>query len=282
MHSELGSPIDVRGLLEPERDALLELLSGLTADDWAAPTACPRWSVHDVAVHLLHDDVRRLSAQRDGHEGPIIPATSLDELVGGLDDLNNRWVAEVAPTLSPRLTCEILSFISGPANEHLRSLPFHANEAGVAWAGRGPHPTWLDVAREFTERWVHQQQIRLATHRPGCDEPTYVDAVVDTFVRALPVSLPSRPAATEVALRISDPVHRQWVVRSDGGRWTFEEPPGSPSTVVELPAASFWQRAVRMADVETVRQHARVEGDPGLVASVLNLRAAIVPDDETG
>lgn len=28
---------------------------------------------------------------------------------------------------------------------------------------------WLDAAREYTEFWVHQQQIRDATGRPGAD-----------------------------------------------------------------------------------------------------------------
>ena len=35
------------------------------------------------------------------------------------------------------------------------------------WAtGRDPAPVWLDVAREYRERFVHQQQIREATGRP--------------------------------------------------------------------------------------------------------------------
>jgi uncharacterized protein (TIGR03083 family) len=39
------------------RGELAALLAGLTPGDWARPTACPGWSVHDVAGHLLGVEV---------------------------------------------------------------------------------------------------------------------------------------------------------------------------------------------------------------------------------
>ena len=36
----------------------------------------------------------------------------------------------------------------------------------VNWAGPEPAPIWLDPAREYTERWVHQQHIRDAVRNP--------------------------------------------------------------------------------------------------------------------
>ena len=53
--------IDVVDLFPGERAALLDLLAGLDGAAWRAPTACLGWSVHDVALHLLGDDVGRLS-----------------------------------------------------------------------------------------------------------------------------------------------------------------------------------------------------------------------------
>jgi uncharacterized protein (TIGR03083 family) len=73
--SWLGPPIDVRSPFAPLRAALVELLRGLGRPDWARPTACPGWSVHDIAAHILGDHVGRLSRHRDGFRSPP-PATA--------------------------------------------------------------------------------------------------------------------------------------------------------------------------------------------------------------
>jgi hypothetical protein len=56
----------VIGGCRPERDALLELLAGLSTEDWARPTECLAWPVKGVATHILGDDLSLLSRQRDG------------------------------------------------------------------------------------------------------------------------------------------------------------------------------------------------------------------------
>jgi uncharacterized protein (TIGR03083 family) len=50
----------------PLRTHLLAVLDDLDEDDWARPTATPRWSVKDVAAHLLGGDIAILSGKRDG------------------------------------------------------------------------------------------------------------------------------------------------------------------------------------------------------------------------
>jgi uncharacterized protein (TIGR03083 family) len=276
----LGRPIDARPLLGPEREGLLELLASLDAGEWAASTPCPAWSVHDLAVHLVHDDVRRLSAERDGHGGAWVSGASLQDLTIALDEVNRRWVAAVAPTLSSRLTCETLAWLAAPSAAHLSGLNPEDEDATVSWAGPGPHPNWLDVAREFTERWVHQQQIREAVGRPGLMQREYVEPVVDTFARAMPASLPTRPLGTEVQLRVSAPFERSWTVRSAASGWRFVEASVQPAAVVGLPAQTLWRRAVRMLSRQQARRDAHLEGDPEVTAALLDMRAAIVRDVE--
>jgi uncharacterized protein (TIGR03083 family) len=38
--------------LRADRDALLETASGLSRAEWAAPSGCPGWTVHDVVAHV--------------------------------------------------------------------------------------------------------------------------------------------------------------------------------------------------------------------------------------
>ncbi|MGH2795302.1 MAG: maleylpyruvate isomerase family mycothiol-dependent enzyme [Actinomycetota bacterium] len=44
-------------LTNAQRAALLGLLSDLPADDWARPTACRDWPVHDVIAHLVEGEL---------------------------------------------------------------------------------------------------------------------------------------------------------------------------------------------------------------------------------
>ena len=94
----------------PERDALLELLAGLSANDWTQPTECPAYSVKGIATHVLGDDFSLLSRQRDGAvQGLVYMA---DDLPGAdfrtlLDTFNDRWVATTR-FMSPSLLIELL------------------------------------------------------------------------------------------------------------------------------------------------------------------------------
>ena len=56
-----GGLLDVTPALAPERAALLELLRGLSAEDWERPTECPEWTVKGLVLHILGDDLSLLS-----------------------------------------------------------------------------------------------------------------------------------------------------------------------------------------------------------------------------
>lgn len=60
-------PVLVIGLFPEERSQLLTLLDRLAEEQWQAPTVCDGWSVKDVALHILGDDIGNLSRRRDRH-----------------------------------------------------------------------------------------------------------------------------------------------------------------------------------------------------------------------
>jgi hypothetical protein len=78
---------------------------------------------------------------------------------------------------------------------------------GVSWAGEEKSANWFDTAREFTERWHQQQQIRLAVNKPGILTRELSHPVLDCFLRALPFTyraVSGRPE-TYVHIIISGP-----------------------------------------------------------------------------
>ena len=105
-----GPPLDVRPLFPLERAALVAVLEDLTAEDWQQPTVCPGWRVHDVAAHVVHDHLRKLSVRRDGQAaaGPG-PGEDLPRFLHRVD----QEFVEVASRWSPRVLTDLLRHL-GP------------------------------------------------------------------------------------------------------------------------------------------------------------------------
>src|SRR5688572_25060019 len=104
---EPPKPIIVDDLFPPVLQALLDLLSGLSSEDWNLPTCCPGWTVKDIAAHLLGGEIGILSRKRDGHMFSGSPIMKWDELVNLINDLNKTWV-KAARRLSPRVLTDLL------------------------------------------------------------------------------------------------------------------------------------------------------------------------------
>lgn len=258
-------------------DALLALLGALDADDWARPTACAGWSVKDVALHLLGGDVGMLSRGRDGYNAINSPINSWDELVALLNGLNAQWV-QAARRMSPRLLCELLRFTGEQVCDYFRSLDPYALGGPVSWAGNDPAPVWLDLAREYTERWHHQQHIRDAVGRPGLTQPHYLAPVLDTFVRALPHTYRAVEAddGTLVALTISGAAGGSWFVLRECGAWQlYRAVNRTPDAEVILDQAVAWRLFTKGISVATAAAETTISGDAALGRQALELVALI-------
>ena len=246
-------PIFTAHLFAPLHEELMELLRSLAPDEWKAPTAAGAWTVHDVAAHLLDTAIRRLSLQRDGHrrEGPFDPNAT-----------NAEWVA-AARRLSPRILIELMDRYGRENAEYLASLDPNAQaEWGVTWAGEDESRVWFDVARELTERWHHQQQIRDATKRPPLYD-TFLAPVIATFMRALPVAYRGIDATI--------------VVHVDDAAWSLVDgqlvdgAAENPSARIRLRGDRAWRIFTR----QRVDPEAIVEGDASLARPLLSMTSVI-------
>lgn len=173
----------------PQLDELLfKLLEELSAEDWCKPTLASKWDVKDIAVHLLDGNLRALSMLRDGYHGEKPGSIhSYADLVRFLNALNADWV-RATKRLSPKVIVDLLRVSGKEYCDFLATL--HLNdkaEFSVAWAGETESTNWFHIAREYTEKWHHQQQIRLAVGKEKelLQEKWYLP-YLDTSVRALP------------------------------------------------------------------------------------------------
>lgn len=234
-------------------------------EDWQR-SAVGHWSVRDVMAHLLDGAVRRLSLDRDTHQPPSPDRDLSDypELVGYLNDLNALWL-EAAARLSPRVMIDLLEQVCPQVAEYFESLdPEGEASFPVSWAGEDSSKVWMDVAREFTERWHHQQQIREAVGAPGIDQECYMRPLLETFIRAVPRSYASTDASqgSEVAIRISDLPGLGWVLRREIDSWGLytSEPDLEASSVIEIPADAAWRLFTKGIDGGEAKSQARITG----------------------
>lgn len=273
--SWLGTPIDVRPVLAEQQVAFIDLLRRLDADEWAKPTICPGWSVKDVAAHVLGDHIGRLSMHRDGFH--VLHPQDGEAFSAFLDRINAEWVT-AARRISPPMLIELLSTIGNQIVEFWQTVNLDELGGPVRWAGHGPHPYWLDVAREYTEYWTHQQQICDATGRSGLTAPHYLGPVIDTFMRGLPHTLRdvTAPQGATLQMSVTGPGGGDWTCTRGPDHWRLHhQPHPQPTARLELDADTTWRLCTRGITPEHAAEHARTDGDQHIATAALQIVSII-------
>ena len=258
---------------------LMRLLGGLDEADWSRPTACALWSVKDIVAHLLDTGLRRLSSGRDGFmpapEGGI---ASYPDLVAYLNRLNAEWVAATR-RLSPPVLLALMDVMAPQVHAFFGSLDPHAQaQFGVAWAGEESSPVWFDIGREYTERWLHQQQIREAVGAPGLLGREWLYPALDIFMRALPHTYRAIPAepGQSIHFAIRGEAGGDWTLRRQGQGWSlFTGRDDRPAARVSLDQENAWRLFSKGLSPEAARRSVRIEGDPRLGEPVFGALAVM-------
>jgi uncharacterized protein (TIGR03083 family) len=262
----------------PLHAELMRLLRGLSPVDWSRPTACALWSVGDIAAHLLDDDLRRLSFDRDRQPPPAGGPVSGAELVALVNRMNAEWVA-VARRMSPRVIVDLLELTGPWVVELFRTRdPFAPAFWSVTWAGEQTSAHWFDVGRDYTERWLHQQQIRDAVGAPPLTGREWLHPVLDLFVRALPFTYRETSArpGTAVGVAIEGASGGEWTLRREAERWTLYAgaAPGSAATV-RMSDDTAWRLFSKGIKGEAARSRVTIAGDQALGAVALSALAVL-------
>jgi uncharacterized protein (TIGR03083 family) len=271
-------PVWLADRFGPLHAELIALLRGLRPDDWRRPTTGAAWSVHDVTAHLLDDDLRRLSFHRDRQPAPVASIDGYAALVDYINRMNAEWVA-VARRMSPRVLIELLE-VTGPlVAELFLSIPADAPAHwAVSWAGEAQSGHWFDVGRDYTERWVHQQQIREAVGAEPLTSREWLHPVLALFVRAIPPAYAAikAPEGTAVLLAIEGPAGGDWTLRRESGAWRlFTGRTSSPAATVGMTDDTAWRLFSSRRQKAALQERVRMSGDQSLGAAVLGTLAVM-------
>ncbi len=270
--------VDVRGPLTAQRGRLLGLLASLNDEQWAAPTAAPAWSVKDIALHLLDVDLSWVARDRDHDRAGMIPmSTRHEQFVRALGERNQRWV-DGARTLSPRLITGLLQWAGEQLDAHLGTIDL-AGASSVYWAG--DVPLWFDLAREFTERWVHYRQIRDAVLPAGSDQPPdeFLPLVLRTFVWGFPHQYRA-PAPEGTAIAVEVPGSGAWILTRTATGWSLSEGEAvAPAARLRMSGEAAWRL---LTGARYDASQVQLWGDQTLAEPLLSVRGIIVLDEPGG
>lgn len=271
-------PILCAYLLRKVDSHLLELLRSLTPSEWDLQTIAPLWKVRDVAAHLLDAALRKLSMVRDSCYVERVDIRSPQDVLTLVNRLNREGVT-VYRRLSPPVLVGLMETVCDQNAMFHESLdPFAIAAFNVSWAGEETSLNWFDTARELTERWHHQQQIRLATNQPGIMTAELYHPVLDCFMRGLPhlYRQVDAPPATALLFEITGDCGGRWLLFRGPAAWGFlRRPPADIACRVRIPEALAWRLFTKGVDRDAARAQIELEGNRELGEKVLHLTAIV-------
>jgi uncharacterized protein (TIGR03083 family) len=273
-------PIPTLHLFKVLDDLLIELLTSLSPDDWNKPTPAKLWTVKDVAGHLLDGNVRDIAAL-DNYAPPVsAQINSYQDLVNYLNELNAVWV-NAMKRMSPQLLLQLLKTTGPKFIEYMHTLdPFKPAKYSVAWAGEEQSLNWFHIAREYTEKWHHQQQIREAVNKKSAlmtRELFY--PCIATFMCALPHAYRNIPAqtGTTISFTISGEAGGAWVLQKDDNGWQLQNniSVADPAAYITIPPDIAWKLFTKAILPATAIESSTIKGNNNLATGIFNMVAVM-------
>lgn len=188
----------------------------LPPEQWDLPTDLEGWSVKDNVAHTAHLEAVLAGAPEETievAEAPHLKSPMSYYTEQGVLARRDRDMEAVIAEIEHSVATRYADLRAEPPTDPQAAPP--RTPGGVPWDFQtllGNRP--FDV-------WMHEQDIRRATGRPGGLDSPVADHVLRTFGRSLPMVVGKRvapPVGTTVRLAVSD-ADRCWTVRvGDDGR----------------------------------------------------------------
>lgn len=272
--SESLAPIFTVHLFPALEARLLDLLRSLSPEEWEAQTLAPKWKVKDVAAHLLDTQTRKLAAARHGYKPDNSKRLSPEKLIALINTLNTEGVRRYRELSTQDLIAQMETASRASAEYHQALDPFGRAMFPVSWAGEEESTNWFDTAREFTERWHHQQQIRTAVHKPGIMTRDFYFPVLDCFMRALPFTYRNVNAHPRslAQFNVAGECGGSWYLFRESSAWKLiASPAGKKISEVTIPQEIAWRIFTKGISAAEAKPEVQITGDAAVGEHILKM-----------
>jgi hypothetical protein len=271
-------PLFCEDLLKNIDNQLYEIMKNTKTEDWDKPTIYPNWNVKDIFSHIIDTSISRLSNGRDNFHGKnsTINITAYKDLVALIEKSADEWV-EATKRISPQVLVLLFSIIKNELYEFIRKQDhFDDSRVSVLWAGESTSKLWFDYGREYTEHWLHQQQIRDALNLCPLDDATYLSAVLEILIRCLPAAYEnvSRPTGSTLKIETTGSVVKEYyLIKKE--KWNLysgkNEGADAAITIDSLILCKMLSRIIRREDI-----HYKITGTDRELAKEIEKATAVM------
>jgi uncharacterized protein (TIGR03083 family) len=210
------------------------LLRELEDDDWSRPTDLPGWDVRAVAAHLAH-----LESELAGNPQPQVDVPDAPHIRGLMGQFTEAgplaragWTTdEIIEELETSVAARRAAFEADPPTDAGGTPPGFPALLGWSWQTL--------LTNRPVDLWMHEQDVRRATGRPGNLGSPAAAHVAAVFARSLPFVLGKKVGAapgTSVVLDVTgaQPQLLAATVGDDGRGAPLAGPPDEPTARVSL------------------------------------------------
>jgi uncharacterized protein (TIGR03083 family) len=179
-----------------------------------------------------------------GERGPELlepPPAHVKNPVGAM---NEAWVVSRRGMPPEELLAEFVE-VTGRRLDALRAMGADRfDEVGPSPVGQVPYREFMSV--RVMDCWVHEQDMRVATGKPGHRSGPVAELAMARLTSAIPYVVGKKAAASEgesLRLTVSGPTPSSTEVVVRDGRAVVAAIDGEPTAVVEMDAQVFWRLA---------------------------------------
>ena len=260
-------------LMEQAWSSMEEVASQLEPREWDLPTDCPGWTVRDQVAHITGIESRRLGRPDPGD--PLQAAHVRNDL-----GARNERQIENRRGDSPE---GLLSEYRDVTTERAKFLRGLSDEEWVAEAegpmGKGPTSEVIKI--RILDVFYHDQDMRVATGRPGGMHGDVARFVFERMASAMPFVVAKRAQAADgqtVTFDIGEPGETFTIGVQDGRGGPLADRPDAPTVGLQMDCETFLRLCGGRWDPAKVESDGRlsVAGDRALADRILS-NMAVTP-----
>ncbi len=248
--------------------ALDDLCGSLTPAEWDRDTDCPGWTVKDNLSHIVGTEEMLLGREAPSHE------------VAGVDDLphihnpigaSNEIQVDYRRPWPPERVLENFREVVAERTAALRGLAEN-DLAADSWTPVGPGTLHDLIAIRIMDCWVHEQDIRRATGKPGGLEGPVANHAFKRHAQAIPFVVGKKAGAPDGSTVVIEVEGQEpFAVGVDGKRASaLPEVPAEATVRLAMDLDTFNRLCCGRGDQQVNAKGVRIDGDAALGARIVD------------